>query len=141
MSKSKIKPNKVKVSVSRRNNTQGKNDVLKLLKKASSALSQSDLQDILGAKYDRVTLYRILSTFEKDGLVHRSIDFKGVSRYAMCKHEHGEHHDHDMHVHFSCIKCKKVTCLPNDSFQLNLPKKHIILQTNFMVEGLCGKCS
>jgi Fur family transcriptional regulator, ferric uptake regulator len=137
----KIATKKIETST-RRNKTQGKDDVLAFLEKSSSALSQADLQKKFGEKYDRVTLYRILSSFEKDGLVHRSIDLKGIARYAMCSHQsHEGHHHHDMHLHFSCQKCKKVTCLEEDAFKLNLPKKYILLQANFMVEGLCHKCS
>jgi Fur family transcriptional regulator, ferric uptake regulator len=133
---------KVSTKVVRRNNTQGKSDVLAFLEKSSSALSQNDLQKKFGDKYDRVTLYRILSSFEKDGLVHKSIDLKGIARFAKC-HHHGqaEHKHHDMHLHFSCQKCKKVTCLDEDALKLNLPKKYTLLQANFMVEGLCNKCS
>jgi Fur family transcriptional regulator, ferric uptake regulator len=135
-------PKKEIESKARRNKTQGKDDVLKYLEKSLSALSQLDLQKKFGSKYDRVTLYRILTSFEKDGLVHKSIDLKGVARYAMCSHTaHEGHHHHDMHLHFSCQKCKKVTCLEDDAFKLNLPKKYILLQANFMVEGLCNKCS
>jgi Fur family ferric uptake transcriptional regulator len=130
------------VPIVRRNKTQGKHDVLSLLEKSTSALSQNDLQKKFGDKYDRVTLYRILSAFEKDGLVHKSIDLKGISRFAMCMHKHDEAHiHHDVHLHFSCQKCKKVTCLDDEVLKLNLPEKYVLLQSNFMVEGLCNKCS
>src|SRR5690606_41369278 len=45
--------------------------VLKEITHKEAAISQPDLEKIVGTDIDRVTLYRILSSFEEKGIVHK----------------------------------------------------------------------
>jgi len=79
--------------------------VLAEITQKNAAISQPDLEKILGREVDRVTLYRILSSFEEKGIVHKIFDLNGTATYAICSAECSENHHHDQHVHFLCSLC------------------------------------
>jgi Fur family ferric uptake transcriptional regulator len=115
--------------------------VLAMLAAKNVASSQPDLESMI-ADVDRVTLYRILSTFEEKGIIHKVFDLNGTANYALCSSACEEHHHHDEHLHFNCVSCNNIYCL-ND---LELP--HIVLPAGFKLTGLnlnatglCPKCS
>ena len=56
--------------------------VLDVLSSRKSAVSQPDLEEILGKDIDRVTLYRVLKAFEEKGIIHKIIDLSGRANYA-----------------------------------------------------------
>ena len=58
--------------------------VLNILKSRESAISQPELEAMLGKKVDRVTLYRTLSTFEEKGIIHKVLNINGTANYAFC---------------------------------------------------------
>eukprot|EP01034_Spumella_vulgaris_P012465 gene12465-15870_t len=71
--------------------TPARTEVLGLFIHAPSALSHSDLEKKLGSGFDRVTLYRTLTSFLENGLIHKVPDETGAQRFAYCNHEHHEH--------------------------------------------------
>ena len=95
-----------------RRNTASKEIVLNLLEKSSSALSQDILEDRVKGQMDRVTIYRVLNRFCEDGIVHKFMSDEGKFYYALCKSCTKDHHAHN-HIHFRCLNCDKVECLPN----------------------------
>lgn len=115
-------------------------ELSKLFNDSSSAISLSEIHNKLN-KYDRVTIYRTLSTFSNKGIIHKIMNDTGAIFYAPCKHECDEHgHTHD-HIHFECQKCKNVECLeiePNININLNGYK---IKETLVNVRGICPNCS
>jgi len=58
-----LKTNQLKV-------TQPRLRVLEIISTKISAISQPELEKILGSEIDRVTLYRILASFEDKGILH-----------------------------------------------------------------------
>jgi len=115
--------------------------VLTEITQKNAAISQPDLEKIIGRDVDRVTLYRILSSFEEKGIVHKIFDLNGTATYAICSAECSENHHHDQHVHFLCSLCNGVYCLD----EISLPK--IPLPPNFTLHsialnavGLCENC-
>lgn len=108
------------------------------------ALSHQDLEQNFGSLYDRATLYRTLNSFEENHLIHKVIDESGITKFALCP-EHCNHtdHNHDInHIHFQCKKCEQTTCIDNAAtIELNLPKKYQVEETNFLVMGICERCS
>jgi Fur family transcriptional regulator, ferric uptake regulator len=115
--------------------------VLSMLSEKNVATSQPDLETVM-VDIDRVTLYRILNTFEEKGIIHKVFDLNGTANYAMCFSECEENHHHDEHLHFNCTNCKNVYCLDD----LHLPPIH--LPNGFKSEGftlyangLCPKCN
>lgn len=133
------------VQILKRNNlkiTQPRLRVLAIISEKKTAISQPELEKILGKDIDRVTLYRILGSFEEKGILHKVFDLNGTATYAICSTKCTAHHHHDQHVHFICSICNSVYCLD----EISVPK--ISLPTNFSLHavvinavGICDKCS
>ena len=121
--------------------TQPRLRVLATISDKPTAISQPDLEKILGTEIDRVTLYRILASFEEKGILHKVFDLHGTATYALCSTRCSADHHHDQHVHFICSVCNSVFCLD----EISLPK--IQLPANFSLHalainavGLCATC-
>lgn len=113
--------------------------ILSLLSGSQVALSHAEIQMSLAALCDRVTIYRVLDRLVEEGAVHRIVNIDGVLKYASCNDcSHTHHHDH---IHFSCLKCKTVTCMKDVEPTFKLPKKYKVSEVNFTVSGLCPQCS
>lgn len=121
-------------------NTQAKTEILQLLHTADSALSPTEIQQKLDGLCNRVTIYRVLDRLEKEGKAHKIINMDGVVNYAKCNDCSKEKHSHN-HLHFNCEKCKEVTCIENIVPQINLPENFIAHHYNFVISGICPKCS
>ncbi|MCX2574430.1 Fur family transcriptional regulator [Pedobacter sandarakinus] len=116
--------------------------VLSILSNRESATSQPYLESLVGKNIDRVTLYRILKTFEEKGIIHRILDNHGTANYAICSNSCTEHEHHDEHVHFNCNQCLKVYCLDDVTIPLlNIEKGFKINHMDLIVSGICKNCS
>lgn len=88
-------------------------------------------------KADQATVYRIVDTFFKKGLIHR-LDFQeGKFRYE--KIDDQEHH------HLICESCGKIEDISDcriEEFQESIAKKKGFLIKRHSLEffGLCNKC-
>lgn len=122
-----------------RRNTASKQLVLDLLKTSESALSQDALEEKVRDKMDRVTIYRVLNRFVEDGIAHRFVSDEGKYYYALCTGCKGDHHAHE-HVHFRCLSCNKVECLPY-KLSPRMPEGYVPVQANYWVSGYCKDCS
>ena len=121
--------------------TKARKDVLDILAQAGDqAVSSSDIEDHLHS-IDRITLYRILKTYEESGLIHSIADGTGKTKYALCSPDCNGGHHHDNHVHFYCRKCETTTCLdaliPAD---ITLPQDYLVEEMQFVVSGVCQDC-
>lgn len=115
--------------------------VLQVLKSRNAAVSQPDLEEVLGKEMDRVTLYRTLATFEEKGIIHKVLNLSGTANYALCSTLCTDHQHHDDHVHFNCTNCLNVYCLDGLSIPpINLPKGYLTQNITLMVYGLCKQC-
>ncbi|MDR0989408.1 MAG: TonB-dependent receptor plug domain-containing protein [Prevotellaceae bacterium] len=120
-------------------NTKSKQLVADVLAAASSALRHEEIEKQLSGKVDRVTIYRILQSFEEDGRVHKIVDESGKSYYALCRHcEEGHHRDN--HPHFQCIRCRQITCLETVVPSPKLPKGYRAVSLFTLVSGYCPSC-
>ncbi|TAF44521.1 MAG: transcriptional repressor [Sphingobacteriales bacterium] len=116
--------------------------VLAVLTTREMATSQPDLEQLLGSKIDRVTLYRTLSTFEKKGILHKVMGANGTLNYALCSGACTQHNHHDKHVHFNCTLCLNVYCLDKLQIpQLQIPDGFTTKKIDLMVSGVCHKCN
>lgn len=105
------------------------------------ALSQPEIEEIIDKKFDRVTIYRTLNSFENQGLVHKVLDTSGVSKYALCHADCGSHKHSDKHIHFSCQVCKNTYCLENIPIpNIELPENYEFTSMSFLAEGICKHC-
>lgn len=115
--------------------------VLDEITQKETAISQPDLEKIVGKDIDRVTLYRILSSFEEKGIVHKIFDLNGTATYALCSPNCTEAHHHDQHVHFICSVCNSVYCLDEVSLpKIPLPPNFALHSLALNAVGLCGNC-
>jgi Fur family ferric uptake transcriptional regulator len=114
--------------------------VFRLLEASQSALSQDILEEKIKGKMDRVTIYRVLNRFCEDGIAHKIISDEGKYYYALCRScKKTEQHAHD-HIHFRCLNCQKVECLPN-TVRPRLPDGYESLYSNYWISGYCNTCA
>ncbi|HKG05499.1 MAG TPA: transcriptional repressor [Pedobacter sp.] len=106
-----------------------------------SAVSQPELEKKLGKEIDRVTLYRILNTYEDKGILHRIMDLNGTANYAICSSSCTEHHHHDEHVHFNCTNCLKIYCLQISIPRIKMPEGFKANAISSIAYGICEKCN
>lgn len=116
--------------------------VLSVLNSREVATSQPDLEQMLGEEVDRVTLYRILNTFEKNGIIHKILDLNGTSNYALCSPLCSSEKHTDEHVHFNCTVCLNIYCM--DEVQIptvSVPKGFKAVSKNLIIYGSCDSCN
>lgn len=122
----------------KRRNTPARQEVLDLLAKSSSALSQDMIEQQMTIEADRVTIYRLLNRFIEDGITHKIIAEDGKSYFALCDTCDEHHHHHD-HFHFKCMKCNIIECL-NQPINITLPVGYQVTDMNCVVNGICANC-
>lgn len=123
----------------KRRNTKSTTEVLSIFNNSITALSHEMLQEKLETKIDRVTIYRILSRFIEDGVIHEIIADDGKKYFALCDNCEGNHHHHN-HFHFRCLTCGNVECL-EEEVNVNLPKGYEAVTFNGLVSGYCLNCN
>lgn len=122
-------------------NTVAKSHIQSILANAGVAMSQGEIQELCEGVCDRVTIYRVLDRLVEEGIVHKTVNLKGVVKYAMCTTcDHGHKHNHN-HVHFNCEVCNQVTCLEHVIPEFSLPRKYNVKEMNFTISGICPSCS
>ncbi|RZK76351.1 MAG: transcriptional repressor [Pedobacter sp.] len=121
-------------------NTKQRQIVLEELAKVNSAISQPELEKKVGNAMDRVTLYRILSTFQEKGIVHSVMDQNGTNNYASCSPSCKEGHHHDDHLHFNCTNCSKIYCLDVKIPAIKMPAGFTAQTINTIASGICVNC-
>lgn len=122
--------------------TQVRLELLQYFQDNNKALSHADLEIEFDKKFDRVTIYRTLSSFVENGLLHKILDDSGTAKYALCMHGNIAHHHTDNHVHFKCSNCCKIECLHDIEIPvLALPKKYKMQNANLLLEGICAVCN
>jgi Fur family ferric uptake transcriptional regulator len=104
-------------------------------------LTLSDIEKLLYPA-DRITIYRTLQTFVKNGIAH-SIDTinHGVC-YALCSDSCAFEIHTESHPHFYCEKCKKVSCNNDFSYSVekNSTRKYKIGKIEVYIKGICPDC-
>lgn len=90
---------------------------------------------------DTVTIYRMLISFVKKGILHTITNDKGEILYAICKDNcTSQQHIHN-HIHFSCKVCEKTFCLENIHIPgVALPKGYISHNMEMHITGICNHC-
>ncbi|MFC2127015.1 Fur family transcriptional regulator [Bacteroidota bacterium] len=121
------------------NETPFRKRVITIFQNYNYAISLSVIEKELG-DFNRVTLYRTIKAFVKNGLIHEILIGGEEVKYALCKEVcNDEFHKHQ-HIHFKCTKCNSVTCVELIKFPvINLPD-HEIEQLEIQATGLCATC-
>ena len=112
--------------------------LLELLEPGSKAILAVDLIEQLKNEVNKTTVYRALERLESEGLVHSFVGKDGLKWYAKCS-DCSTHHHNDVHPHFQCNTCKKVTCL---SIDVSIPKVngYAIETAAVFLTGQCNNC-
>ncbi len=112
--------------------------VAKALAEESRPLTMTELDDRIGS-IDKSGIFRTLTLFKEQHLVHVLEDGEGV-RYELC-HSHDHSIDNDMHVHFHCEHCGQTICLEDLPIpEVTLPHGYEVQSANFVLKGICPKC-
>lgn len=112
--------------------------VAKALAEESRPLTMTELDDRIGS-IDKSGIFRTLTLFKEQHLVHVLEDGEGV-RYELC-HSHDHSIDNDMHMHFHCEHCGQTICLEDLPIpEVKLPDGYEMQSANFVLKGICPKC-
>lgn len=115
--------------------------VMRELIKASHPVSLADLEISLGFSMDKASIFRVLELFSEKDIVHVIEDGSRSLKYELC-HSDTHHTISDQHVHFYCERCKETYCFENVSVPLvNIPEGFSPHAINYMIKGICPKCS
>lgn len=113
--------------------------ILRTMLQKKQALSLHDMEDILET-VDKSSISRTISLFLSHGLIHRIDDGSGSVKYAVCQHSCRCMID-DMHIHFSCTKCKKTFCMQQIPAPIiPIPDGFEIQSVNYVIKGICISC-
>ena len=121
--------------------TESRMDVLNFFSSTGHALSHADIEQSLQG-YDRVTIYRTLTTFEEKGIIHKVLDDSGSAKYALCADGCHEHDHADNHIHFKCSICDVTQCIDDLAIPaIQLPQGFKAEEMNLLVLGVCNACN
>ncbi|OGP87410.1 MAG: hypothetical protein A2031_07100 [Deltaproteobacteria bacterium RBG_19FT_COMBO_43_11] len=115
--------------------------VLNILLATKTPLSLNTIKKRLTAKvrFDKVTLYRILSLFKNLGIIREVISRNGMNYFEIATK------DNPVHPHFNCLNCGTLTCMDpltfSQSRQLISPKEdYSVDHIEINISGLCAGC-
>ena len=121
--------------------TSFRKNLFELFHNSLNSLSAKEISLRFSTSADKVSIYRALDSFEKNGLIHKVPDKNNLLRYSLCKSEcTPNQHAHD-HAHFLCSVCDETFCL--DDFTLPSTKSHngfLINDLKIIMEGTCVSC-
>ena len=114
--------------------------VLRALDGAGRPMSLTELEYKI-LTIDKSGIFRTLSLFREQHLVHVIEDGGDGVRYELC-HSHHDEIDDDLHVHFYCEQCQQTYCLDHIPVPgIELPDGFIMSSVNYMVKGICPHCA
>lgn len=113
--------------------------VFRTLKALGRPGSLGEITDFIGTM-DKSSVYRSLSLFLENDVVHSIDDGSGVLKYEICGSE--RHSAADMHAHFYCESCGRLFCLelPIPMSAIALPEHFTAHSVNFVIKGECREC-
>lgn len=121
-------------------NSSLRTQIYEIITVAISPISAKEIIDELKSKYgseaNKTSIYRqleVLQELKQIKSIELSIDKQ--TRFEISK---------TPHVHFVCINCEKVVCLPDNAVTLNienLDKGYKINNYNLELSGVCVSCN
>lgn len=114
--------------------------ILKTMMEQRCAFSLNTMEEALDT-VDKSTISRAINLFHDNLLIHSIDDGSGSIKYSVCRPD-CQCHPNQLHVHFTCTKCKETYCLENVSIpEVELPPNFVLESINFVMKGLCDRCS
>ena len=128
------------LSESRLSKTPHRISVLEVLIRAERLLSAAEIADVMDRTkgINKVTIYRMLTTFKRAGIVREIATQQGVKHYEIaCRHN-------PVHPHFYCVKCRTLACLSEiDSPAYQKWLKGFDFEADCVsihISGVCAQC-
>ena len=116
-------------------------ELLELFMNSVSSVSFEDIKQKISTTSDKVTIYRALTSFEKQGLIHKVPDKSNKARYALCQEDCSSNKHIDSHAHFICKYCGDTFCINDMKVpKIKDSKGFSISTTNLTLEGKCLEC-
>lgn len=114
--------------------------VLGLVRGHESPLTHGEVFNALSANpWDKATIYRNLVDLSEVGLLHRT-ELGGAFRF-----EGSSDPEDSGHVHFVCVNCERVQCLPHVQVRPDrrrgIPRAMQRGEVEIQVRGVCDRCS
>lgn len=116
-----------------------KTEIEELILTSPTALSPAEIKKATKGLCNRVTIYRILDRLVKEESIHKVILPDGGIKYAACQYPCKKYKPN--HAHFSCTKCKAVTCLEHIEPLFKLHKTYSVQEIHCTIVGICARCS
>lgn len=116
-------------------------ELISLFVESQTSLTVDEIRSQVETSKDKVTVYRALETFEKNGLIHKVPDKDNHLRFALCSECEAHHHIHN-HVHFICEECCNTFCLDGIvAPKITAPEGYSISMSETTLKGVCRYCS
>ena len=112
--------------------------VVRALAEAEGPATPQELLATLGARLNRVTLYRILDLLVEHNVATRHNAGERAFRYCL-------HTGHENHAHFTCSRCGHTECLDSGGFGADLSEllSHLPMRVDtaeIRFGGVCQGC-
>ena len=112
--------------------------VLRVFRQSSDALSAGMLLDVLDNEINKSTVYRMLDKLEDDGVIRSFLTMDQIRFYALCNGCSSGRHV-DSHAHFQCTSCKRVSCF-SEEIVLPILERARITSAQVLLTGQCESC-
>jgi Fur family ferric uptake transcriptional regulator len=113
--------------------------ILKTISDKNDAVTIADLEMMLET-VDKSTIFRTLTLFQQNRLLHTVDDGSGSLKYALCDDE-CECLPEQQHVHFYCTRCGQTFCLRDVAVPIISPPKNFSIDSiNYVIKGICARC-
>ncbi len=89
---------------------------------------------------DKSTIFRTLTLFSEQHLLHEIEDGSGSTKYCLC--HNGDHCSIELqHCHFYCEVCRKTYCLDRSHIPpVAAPDGFTVRQIDYLMKGVCENC-
>ena len=105
------------------------------------SLSVEEIISNISHPVDKVSVYRALNAFEKNGLIHKVPDKANLIRYALCPSECSSSKHLHNHAHLLCSNCNETYCINDFKIPIvNECKGFVINNLKIILEGSCIDC-
>ncbi|MEM6730722.1 MAG: transcriptional repressor [Myxococcota bacterium] len=116
-------------------------ELLLCLTARTQAMTHSEVVELMGeANVDAATIYRNLVKLAEHGVIDVVSRAGGMARYAAPTSQHASHEDH---IHFLCVECGSVSCLPSDiksQVEAHGKWRAAVMAAQIQLEGQCPDC-
>ena len=121
-------------------NTKQKDLILDIIKKMNKEFTINDIYKELNGSVGLTTIYRLVDSLIKDGLLHKDINNNNVTYY-----QYLEQCDEENHFYLKCDNCGKIIhidceCINELSNHILKHHKFITNKEQIIINGICNNC-